>query len=111
MSTINAEYVAPSPAAKSAAHFRHMLHDIHHHQRQPTDVYKDNEGAVKLSYNRMPPHMTKHFDVRHHYTRELVDACTIAVISNLTSDMLANGLTKARPQLKHTLSFKRRFGS
>jgi hypothetical protein len=59
----------------------------------------------------MPSHRTKHIDIRHHYTRELVDARTIAVISIPNSDMLADGMTKALPQPKYTMLFKRCLGS
>jgi predicted metal-dependent RNase len=55
-------------------------------------MYEDNEGALKLANNPMASHMAKRIDIRHHYTRELVDARTIAVISFSTSGMLANGL-------------------
>jgi hypothetical protein len=48
--------------------------------------------------------MTKHIDIRHHYTSELVDARTIAVISIPTSDLLADGLTKALPHPSTTCS-------
>jgi hypothetical protein len=51
-------------------------------------------------------------DIHHHYIIELVDARTIAVISIPNSDMLiANGLTKALPQPKHTMMSKRCLGS
>jgi hypothetical protein len=59
----------------------------------------------------MALHMTKHIDIRHHYTRELVNARTIAVISISTSYILADALTKALPQPKHTMLFKRCLGS
>jgi hypothetical protein len=58
----------------------------------------------------MASHMTKHIDIRHHYARELIDARTIAAISIPTWDMLANGFTKALPQPKHTMLFKRCLG-
>jgi hypothetical protein len=43
----------------------------------------------------MASHMTKHIDIRHHYTRELVDAHTIVVNSGPASDMPSDGETKA----------------
>jgi hypothetical protein len=54
--------------------------------------YEDNEGALKIAKNPMASHMAKHIDIHHHYTREVVDARTIAVISIPTCGMLANGL-------------------
>jgi hypothetical protein len=83
-----------------------LVQDVYHRQRIPTTVYEDNEGVVKLAINPMTSHKTKHIDIRHHYTRELVDARTIAVISIPTSDLLPDGLTKALPQPKHAMLFK-----
>jgi hypothetical protein len=54
---------------------------------------------------------TKHIDIKHHYIRELVDAKTLAVISVGTSHMLADGLTNALPEPKHTMIFKRCMGA
>jgi hypothetical protein len=75
-------------------------------------VYEDNDGAVILASNpNKASHRIKHIVVRHHYTRELVDARITAVISIPTSDMLTDGITKALPQCKHTILFKRCVGS
>jgi hypothetical protein len=73
-------------------------------------VYEDNEDAVKHVINPLASHMTKHIDIHHYYTKELVDARTIAVLSIPTSDMLVDGLTKALPQPMHTMLFQRCLG-
>jgi hypothetical protein len=59
----------------------------------------------------MASNRTKHIDVKHHYILELVDAKTIAVVSVDTADMLANGLTKALPEPKHMMIFRRCMGA
>jgi hypothetical protein len=87
------------------------MHDVHQWQRGPTTVYEDNEGAVKLANNPIASNKTKHIDIKHHYIRELVDAKTVAVVSVDTTDMLADGLTKALPEPKHTMIFKRCMGA
>jgi hypothetical protein len=110
-STDEAEYVALSRAAQSSVHFRHPMHDVHHCQHGPTTVYEDNACAVKLMNNLMASHMAKHIDFRNYYTREVVDARTIVVISLPTSDMLGDGVTKALLQPKHTMLIKRCLGS
>jgi hypothetical protein len=74
LSTIEAEYVALNHATQNTFVFRQLLQDVHHRKRGPTTVYEDNEGDVKLANNPMASHMTKHIDIRHHYTSELVDA-------------------------------------
>jgi hypothetical protein len=55
----------------------------------------------------MASNMTKHIDIKHHNIREIVDAKTIAVVLLGTTDMLADGLTKALPVPKHTLILRR----
>jgi hypothetical protein len=87
------------------------MHDVHQRQRGPTTVYESNEGAVKFANNHMASNRTKHIDIKHHYIRELVDAKTIAVVSVGTIDMLADGLTKALPEPKHAMIFKRCMGA
>jgi hypothetical protein len=69
-------------------------------------VHEDKEGAVKRANNHMASHTTKHTDIRHHCTKELVDVQAIAVTYIPTSDMHADALTKALLQPKHTMLFK-----
>jgi hypothetical protein len=57
---------------------------------------------VKLANNPIASNETKYIDIKHHYIRELVDAKALAFVSVGTSDMLADGLTKALPKPKHT---------
>jgi hypothetical protein len=45
--------------------------------------------------------------IKHHYIQKLIDGMTFAFVSMGTADMLANGLTKALPEPKHTMIFKR----
>jgi hypothetical protein len=111
LSTTEAEYVAVSRAGQSAVHFRQLMRDVHQHQHGATTVYEDSEGAVKLANNPMASNRTKHIDIKHYYIRELVDAKTIAVVSVGTADMLAYGLTKALPEPKHRMIFKRCMGA
>jgi hypothetical protein len=80
--------------------------DVHQHHRGATTVYEDNEGAVKLANKPMASNMTKHVDIKHHYIRELVNANSVVVVSVGTTDMLADGVTKALPEPKHRMIFK-----
>jgi hypothetical protein len=59
----------------------------------------------------MASHKTKHIDIKHHYIRDMADARTIAVVSMGTTDMLANGQTKALPEPTHTMIFMRCMGA
>jgi hypothetical protein len=87
------------------------MHDVHHRKHGAITIYEDDEGAVKLVNNPMASNRTKHIDIKHHYIRELVDAKTVAIVSVGTADMLADGMTKALPEPKHTMIFKRCMGA
>ena len=47
---------------------------------------------------------TKHIDIKFHFSREKVDGDVIALEYNPTDEMVANGLTKSLPRVKHTKS-------
>jgi hypothetical protein len=59
----------------------------------------------------MASFMTKHNDIRNHCTKEFVDAKTINVVSIPTTKMLADGLTKALPEAKHTMMLRSCMGA
>jgi hypothetical protein len=100
MSASTGRSIGPFTSAKQ------LLRDIHHPQRGPAIVYENNEGPIKLANNPTASHTTTHVDIRHHYTRELVESRTIAVISIPMPDMLVGGLSVGLPQPKHTMLFK-----
>jgi hypothetical protein len=87
------------------------MHDVHQWQRGAAAVCEDNEGGVKLANNPMASNITKHIDINHHYIRELVDAKTFVVVSVGKANKLADGMTKALPEPKHTMIFKRCMGA
>jgi hypothetical protein len=59
----------------------------------------------------MASNMTKHIDIKQQCIRELVDAKTFAAVSVGTTNMVANGQTKALPETKHTIIFMRCMGA
>jgi hypothetical protein len=87
------------------------MQDARQRQRGATTVFEDDEGAFKLANNPMASNMTKHVDIKHYYIRELVDARNVVVVSVGTTDMLAGGLTRAPPEPKHIMIFKRCMGA
>jgi hypothetical protein len=87
------------------------MQDVHQREHGATILYEDNEGAVKLANNPMASRRTKHVDIKKHYIRGLVDVRTVAIVLDGTACMLANGLTKALPEPKHTMIFKRCMGA
>jgi hypothetical protein len=87
------------------------VQDVHQRQRGVTTVYEDNEGAIRLANHPMASKKAKHIDIKHHYIRELADAKIAAIVLVGTTYMLAGGLTKALPEPKDTMIFKRCMGA
>ncbi len=60
----------------------------------PTIIYADNQGAIKLANNPIFQKRTKHIAVKYHYTRDLISKGAIKLEYRPTSEMIADGLTK-----------------
>ena len=60
----------------------------------------DNQGAIVLATLGSQNRRTRHINVRYHYIRECIESGTIAPHYTPTSEMLADGFTKALDRLK-----------
>jgi hypothetical protein len=102
LSTTEAEYVAMSEACKEAIWLQRLMDDLGRKLDGPMLLLSDNQGAIALVRNPEFHQRTKHIDVRHHFIRELVnDEGVINPQYCPTSEMTADGLTKALPRNSH----------
>jgi hypothetical protein len=62
---------------------------------EPIAISQDNQASIKLATNSGSSKLTKHIDVRYHFTRELIERKLIAVHYVPTSRQTADFLTKA----------------
>jgi hypothetical protein len=60
----------------------------------------DNQRAIALATLRSQNRRTRHINVRYHYIRDCVKSGTITPHYTPTSDMLADGFTKALDRQK-----------
>jgi hypothetical protein len=60
----------------------------------------NNQGAIALIILGSQNRRIRHINVRYHYIRDCVKSGTIAPHYTPTSDMLADGFTKALDRLK-----------
>lgn len=74
---------------------RAMLTDMGTVQRNATQIWEDNQGAIALAQNAGYHARTKHVDIRHHFIREKIEDGTVAVAYVDTKNQLADILTKA----------------
>ena len=60
----------------------------------------DNQGAIALAKSESHNRRTRHINVRYHYIRQCVEQGIIAPQFTPTTEMLADGLTKALDRQK-----------
>ena len=99
-STMEAEYVAASEAAKEAVWLRNYLLDLGIISNLPRSitVYCDNTGAVANSKEPRSHKATKHIERKYHIIREIVRRGDVQVEKIATLENLADPFTKSLPQ-------------
>jgi Reverse transcriptase (RNA-dependent DNA polymerase) len=95
LSTVEAEYVAATHAAKEAAWLRRLKGELLTPLVNPIMIYCDNQAALKLATDDNYRARTKHIDIRYHYIRQVINAGEISITYCPTDDMTADILTKA----------------
>ena len=100
MSTMEAEYVAITHAAKEALWLHSLLSQIFDITPPSTILFSDNKSAIKLTKDHQYHARTKHIDIRFHFIRYIVENGSIRLVYCPTDDMTANMLTKALPSAK-----------
>ena len=100
-STTEAEYMAAAAAVKEALWLRTLLTELDF-KIDCVNINADNQGAIKLLKNPVSSIRSKHIDVVHHFARERVLRGEVAFHYIATDKMIADALTKALPETKHT---------
>ena len=96
-STMEAEYVAASEAAKEAVWLRNFLNDlgIVPSIRAPIILYCDNSGAVANSKEPRAHKKGKHIERKYHLIREIVQRGDVVVTKIASENNLADPFTKS----------------
>jgi hypothetical protein len=113
LSTCEAEYVAASDATREVTWLRNLLAEIdlsgapvtflpqnEPNHLPPISMAIDNQGAIALAILGSQNRRTRHINVRYHFIRDFIESGTITPHYTSTSDMLADGFTKALDRLK-----------
>jgi hypothetical protein len=121
-STVEAEYIGASDAAKEAIWIRNLfaaLRKVNIENRGQTDIrqfadeddenektvpqtlFVDNQGALQLAKNPKFHERTKHIAVRYHFVRDACERDLIQLRYLPTNEMIADILTKSLPQEVH----------
>ena len=100
LSSMEAEYVEASEAAKEVLWLRVFLEELGHTQQTPTIMNEDNKACISYSKNNTCHDRTKHIDIRAYALRDRVREGIVELRHISTKDQLADMLTKT--QLKCT---------
>ena len=95
LSTCEAEYMAAASAAQEAAYLVNVCQELHLPLHQPIRLFCDNQAALDLVSNPVHHQRTKHMNARYHFIRSCVSSGIIQVLWTSTSQMIADGFTKA----------------
>ena len=95
ISTAEAELNALVEASKEAVHSVNQLRELDLEVQQPVKIFVDNQACIALSKNSMIHEKTKHFALKLHFVRKLVES-RLLELDYLPTDLIpADTLTKA----------------
>src|SRR6202522_3182920 len=101
LSTMEAEYVGATHAAKEITWFRHLIGEIYRPLAYPIVLYLDNQSAIMLATSEGQFHArTKHIDIYYHFIKYCIQNHSIDLIYCPTEEMIADIFTKPLPVIK-----------
>ena len=88
----DAEFVAMSEIVKEVLFLRQAQAFIKPaHESNPVDIGEDNQGAIKMGYNRDSSKHTRHIiDIKHHFIHDSVDEGKVRITYVKTEDQRAD---------------------
>jgi hypothetical protein len=101
LSTMEAEYIALSHAAKEAIWLRRLLAELGILGDTATTILTDNQAAITFAHDSQFHARSKHIDIRHHFIRERVKDGDIDITHCASADNCADMLTKALAKPTH----------
>ncbi|UYV81527.1 hypothetical protein LAZ67_20001435, partial [Cordylochernes scorpioides] len=100
LSNTESEYIAACSAAKELIWIRRLLQGIGCDITKETELYIDNQAAIKPVENPVFHKRTKHIDVRYHFIRSKHEEGELKVHHVCSSEQLADIMTKPLPRNK-----------
>src|SRR5271169_784335 len=106
MSTMEAEYMALSEAAKEAIFLIKLLHSLKLDAHPPVLIKTDSESALDHVKNNVKHARTKHIDIRHHFIRNACSDNQVTLQHVPSASQIADVLTKPLGPTKHAEAVK-----
>ncbi|GKF98910.1 hypothetical protein Tco_0297693 [Tanacetum coccineum] len=99
-----AEYIVAYDASKEAVWVRKFIYGLGVVPtiEEPISMYYDNTRAITIANESGITKGARHFRVKVHYLREVIEFCDIKLEKVYTDDNLADPFTKALAFLKHS---------
>ena len=95
LSSIEAEYIAITSASAQALWLRKILEELCEIQSSATILYCDNKSAIQLAQNPIHHNKSKHFDMKYHFIRDMVEKKIVELRHISTLDNVVDIFTKA----------------
>ncbi|KAJ9541510.1 hypothetical protein OSB04_028016 [Centaurea solstitialis] len=102
-STIEAEYIAASDAAKEAVWLRNYITDLRvvTSISRPVDIYCDNSGAVAQAKEPRKYHKSRHVFGKYHLIWEIIGRGDVRICKIPTDENVTDPLIKPLARVKH----------
>jgi len=101
LSSTEAEYITLSEAAQEACWLRSLYKELRYEQKHPTEIQRNNEGAIAMAKNPQFHQQAKHIEIKWHSIRQMIKQGKVSAISCCGNQQTANVLTNALPRPKH----------
>ena len=102
LSTMEAEHVGATHAAKELIWFRHLINEVFRPLSHPIILHLDNQSEIALANSEGQFHAcTKHIDIYYHFIKFAIQNETITLLYCPTKNMTADILTKSVLLIKH----------
>lgn len=102
LSSMEAEYMAISHAAREAIWLRNLISELGLSIAEPTEINVDNQAAISFANDEAIHPRTKHIDIRHHFCRDKVTSGEIRTNYISTDENSADIFTKSLSAPRHT---------
>ena len=101
LSPCSSEYIGFTPCLQQVMRFRQLLAAVGFPQAGPTTVFADNQPAIDITTAPSIPRKSRHHNVEHHYSRELVANGDVVFVHKNTHELTPDLNTKNHPAAIH----------
>ena len=99
-SSTEAEFVNMADAGKAALYMRCILDELQIFQQQPTKIFADNAGAIKLANAQKPTRRTRHVELKHMVILQWCDDELLSFLETKSESNYSDSLSKATERTK-----------